>query len=115
MVKAKKQVAATAPVVQVTPVQPQGAQVGGNAAGAAPKQRYAPTTWGANWVIGNVVPNPKRGKSQARFALLQNGMLVSEYGAALVAAKLGNATTARLDLQWGVPRGQFTIDPPQGS
>jgi len=113
MVKAKK---AQAPVV-ATPapaIEPQGAQVGGNAAGAAPKVRYATTTWGSNWVINNVVPNPKRGKSQARFALLQSGMLVSQYTAALVANGLGNATTAALDLKWGIPRGQFTIDPPQG-
>lgn len=114
MAKGKK-VQAQAVATPAMAVQPQDAtQVATPVVATPGKVRYATRVWSDNWVIGNIIPNPKRGASQHRFALMANGQTVAQYCQAVVAAGLGNRALAQADLRWGTApqRSQFTVTPP---
>jgi hypothetical protein len=75
------------------------------------KIRYAKRDWAPTDVITLVTTaNPKSGASKARYALYKDGMLVSEYAAAVVGLGGKNTKTlANADLRWDVARGFITI------
>jgi hypothetical protein len=77
------------------------------------KIRYAKRDWAPTDVITLLQPaNPKTGASKARYALYKDGMLVSEYAAAVVGLGGKNTKTlANADLRWDVARGFITIAP----
>lgn len=100
----------TAPVqvapVEATPVEATPAK--------SAKVRFVPGRFAPTWVITVLpagIPNPKRGKSRARFALHETGLTVAQYVQKSVDA--GNsASYAHLDLRWDAAHGLIAVEAP---
>jgi hypothetical protein len=63
------------------------------------------------WVIGSIVPNPKRGKSLELFALYEVGMPASEFVRRAKAYPRRRVTGVDC-LRWDLVKGYITLAPP---